>query len=255
MSEPLLAGPPSNTPQLRTTTPALRRRLALAGATRSAPPGPARLPRPVGRGRLLPSLGTHALDEDLSVRGRHLHALLPNAGDLAGWTLLASGILRLSKTATLPPSQVVQAPGAGLQPRIRFQVVRVGQVPVDAHQIAPAPTLVGGLRMVLRDLRRPARAHQVHAFEHGLDPQGKQLVEVEAAQGVVIGDLHLLLHQDRPLVEPGVRPEDGEPGPGLAQMTGQLMELPPRCRGSREGWYWMEPCAGNVQHLLRARTG
>ena len=33
-----------------------------------------------------------------------------------GWTLLASGILRLSKTATLTPSQVVQAPGAGLQP-------------------------------------------------------------------------------------------------------------------------------------------
>ena len=28
------------------------------------------------------------------------------------------------------------------------------------------------------------------------------------------------------------------------QMTGQLMELPPRCRGSREGWYWMEPCTG-----------
>ena len=28
------------------------------------------------------------------------------------------------------------------------------------------------------------------------------------------------------------------------QMMGQLMELPPRCRGSSDGWYWMEPWVG-----------
>ena len=28
------------------------------------------------------------------------------------------------------------------------------------------------------------------------------------------------------------------------QMMGQLMELPPRWRGSRDGWYWMEPWTG-----------
>jgi hypothetical protein len=47
---------------------------------------------------------------------------------------------------------------------------------------------------------------------------------------------------------PSSRPLSGQkmlsPVRASPQMMGQLMELPPRWRGSSEGWYWMLPWVG-----------
>ncbi len=38
-------------------------------------------------------------------------------------------------------------------------------------------------------------------------------------------------------------------------MIGQLIELRPRCFGRSEGWYWMVPCVGTREELLRDDQG
>ena len=84
--------------------------------------GEPRLLRPISRGHLLSLLGAHPLDEDLAVRGRHLHALVPDPGDLAGLDAPRLGDLHAVEDGDLgaPPG----GPGA------RRGVAATDQVPV-----------------------------------------------------------------------------------------------------------------------------
>ena len=115
------------------------------------------------------------------------------------------------------PSSVVQAPGAGLQPRISGSICAPGLAPVDLGVARPAAAFVGGLRFVLLDARRLAGLHQVDRFQHGLDAHGEQAVEINGAERVGGRDRRLLLHEHVAGIEPVVGPEDRQAGFLLAE--------------------------------------
>src|SRR6185295_15228664 len=86
-----------------------------------------------------------------------------------------AGIGLASKILSCLPSNVVQAPGAGLQPRMSRSICSHG-------------------------------LHQVDAFEHRLDAHREETVEINGAKRVGGGNRRLLLDEDIAGIEPVVGP-------------------------------------------------
>ncbi|HMO55391.1 MAG TPA: hypothetical protein PJ994_12865, partial [Tepidiformaceae bacterium] len=66
--------------------------------------------------------------------------------------------------------------------------------------------------MVLLDARGIAFGHQPHGFGERIDSHGEEVVEVEPAHRLVGADDAGLLEQDRPGIDPIVRPENRKAG-------------------------------------------
>src|SRR5882672_5079577 len=113
---------------------------------------------------------------------------------------------------------VERGPGAGGGIAAAYEVVGEVDVgrPVDFRFGGAAPALVARLAFVLDRFAVLARHHQVGCFQHRLDPHGEKAVEIDAAQRIVGADRRFLLQDHRAFVEAVVRPEDREPGLGIA---------------------------------------
>src|SRR5262245_28436115 len=159
------------------------------------------------RADFLTALGPHAGDENLPTGDGDRHSRFVDGGHLARPTGAAP--------RELPGIEELHGRSRVLGPRPRLRIGAADEIPDLLERLAPvdldvlrlAPALVGRPRLVLRDLRRGARAHHVHGLQQGRDAHRIEAVEIERAQGVAVADLDFLLEQNRPRVEALVGPE------------------------------------------------
>ena len=159
-------------------------------------------------GHFFAARGSDALDGKVAAQGGNGNAVFIHGGHFTGHAVRCAG--ELAGVVELHLAAGERAPGAGLRVGAADEVPhRVeGLTPVDFHLFLAAPAFVGGVGLVLRDFRRRTVAHLVHCLQHRFHAQGVKLVEIQASQGVGVRDIHLLLQQDRPRVQPVVRPEN-----------------------------------------------
>src|SRR5581483_11116113 len=107
---------------------------------------------------------------------------------------------------------------AGLGVAAADEVVDLARRAVPAHGgvLVRTERVVGRAALVLRDAGRPSRCDEIDRLDHAGDAGLEDLVEVERSRRVVRADRDLALEQDRPRVDAGVRPEDGEAAARLA---------------------------------------
>src|SRR6266508_4480326 len=125
-----------------------------------------------------------------------------------------------------------------------------GLLPVDLDVFLLAPPFVRRLGFVLNDSRRRAGAHQIHGLEQRRDPERIEPLEVEAAQGVAVPDLDVLLQQDRPRIQTLVGPEDAQPGPRLAHHDRPVDGAGAAVAREQRGMVLDGAARGLIQHLL-----
>src|SRR5262249_17326991 len=118
-------------------------------------------------------------------------------------------------TPWLEQPQTGAAP-RGMRPGLRIaaadQVVHLGSgpPPVDRRVHMGEEGIVRGAAVVLRLTRRATLRDELHAVEHGVDTEREELLEVQAAGGVVRIDGDLALQQHRPGVDARIGPEYGD---------------------------------------------
>ena len=151
----------------------------------------------------------------------------------------------------------MQGPCPGLRVGAADEVVDLGGRlrPVDRPVLRPAPALVGAGVRVLRLLGRRPLAHEVHPLQHRLHPHREEVVEVDAAQRVVRADVHLLLKQNRPRVEPVVGPEDAEAGLRRPEDDRPVDGARPLVHGEERGVVLDGPELRRVERLLGDEEG
>src|SRR5262249_35817302 len=141
------------------------------------------------RADLLTAVHADAADLDLSAGGRDGQA---GVVDSRHFTRRSGCDAReLSCVEKLHGLPFMRRPGAWLWIGAADQIPDLlqGLLPVDLNVLLLAPAFVGGLALVLANLRRRARTDQIDRLHQSGDTERIQPIEVEAAQGVGVLDL------------------------------------------------------------------
>src|SRR6516165_10445968 len=155
--------------------------------------------RPIAAFDLLAVGGLHPRHLESPVGADHGEPVGLDGDDLAHLAAAALGVLRRERLGVeyLQDLAVERGPRAGR--RIAATDERIdlppGLRPVDMGVLRRAAALIGRLAFVLLDTRRLAGLHEVDGFEHRLDPERKQAVEVDGAERVGAADGRFLLQQ------------------------------------------------------------
>ena len=165
-------------------------------------------------------------------------------GSLAG-----SGLA--SKIFTVLPSSVVQAPGAGLQPRIRRSICCHG-LPQSMRALSgAAAAFIGRLRFVLLDARRLAGLDQIDRFQHRLDPHREQAVEIDLPS-VSVGPIGVFFcSRTSPVSRPLSGQKIDSPVSVSPLMIGQLIALGAAIGRQQRGMILDRAVGRDVEEFLR----
>src|SRR5262245_17515883 len=222
-------------------------------ASCGAQPGARGEPRALGvcpGGHLLTAVGAHAGHEDPAAGRGDRHARVVDRENLSGLT--GGAALELLGVEELHGRAAERGPGAGLGIGPANEVPRGLQrlLPVDLHVLLLAPALVRSLRLVLDDLRRLARAHEIDALEQRRHAHREEPVELKAAGRVGVADLDFFLQQDRSGIEPLVGPEEGEPGARVALDDRPVDRARPSMEREQRGMVLDRAARRTVQHFV-----
>src|SRR5579883_235934 len=174
------------------------------------------------RGDLLAVIEAATQHLNETALGMHGHARRRDGDDLAGTQSLNGAECSGDLLARI---EYVEPPIADAGPRARCGIAAADQIvdgldmrrPIDARLLLSHPAFVGGEAFGLRLLHGPAGGDEVGRLEQCRDAERKDLVEIDAPDRIVGQDLHLLLEDHRPFIEPIDRTEDRQSGPASAE--------------------------------------
>ena len=174
--------------------------------------------RPFAGADLLAVGGLHARDLEAAVGADDGEAVgldRDDLADLAGDALrvLAPAAAWRRRSSAVLPSSVVQAPGAGLQPRISRSICSHG-LPQSMLGVVGGRSGLRRSPCVSSCLMRGALPAFTRStdFQHRLDAHREQAVEIDRAERVGGADRRLLLQQHVAGIEAVVGPEDRQAG-------------------------------------------